>query len=157
MTQPIKHNQTIINELYAETASEQTMIFAIQAHNHIQTPNIKQVTHILTSYDEDYVNSTMHAAVYGFRAMHKKKIIFLVPSQEESIQIQNPQKFSSTAKSYKAAIHKSAYHISQNNRVYSGIAKHMQYVSLLTQIVEISIIHIPTTQIFQETTHSYLQ
>ena len=157
MTQPTKSNTPIINELYAETASEQVMIFAIQAHNHIKTPSNNKATHILSSYDEDYTHSVMHAAIYGFRAIHKKKVIFIVPSQEDEIQIQNPQRFSSTAKSYKSAIHKSPYHMSQSSRIYPGIAKHMQYVSLLTQITEVSIIHIPTTQIFQETTHSYLK
>lgn len=153
---PTKDNQPIISELYAETASEQAMIFAIQAHNHIQTPNKKDVTHVLASYDEDYTHSIMHAAVYGYRAMHKKRAIFLVPSQEDAIQIQNPQ-FSSIARSYKAAVHKSPYHISQSSRTYNGIAKHVQYISLLTQIQELSIIHIPITQIFQETTHSYIK
>jgi|GEM_PF-1351687 len=156
MHKPIKDNHSIISELYAETTSEQAMIFAIQAHNHIQIPQ-QHVTHILSSYDEAYVHSVMHAAVYGFRAMHKKRAIFLVPSQEDNIQIQNPQTVTSIARSYKAAIHKSPYHISQNSRIHSGIAKHIQYISLLTDVQELSIIHIPTTHIFQETTHSYLQ
>lgn len=157
MHKPTKNNTSIISELYAETASEQAMIFAIQAHNHIQIPEKKDVTHILASYHEDYIHSIMHAAVYGFRAIHKKRVIFLVPSAEDSIQIQNPQKFSSISRSYKAAVHKSPYHISQSNRTHNGIAKHVQYISLITDVQEISIIHIPTTQIFQETTHSYLK
>lgn len=154
---PTKDNQPIISELYAETTSEQAMIFAIQAHNHIKTPAKKEVTHILASYDEDYTHSIMHAAIYGYRGINKKKVIFLVPSQEDVIQIQNPQTFSSIARSYKAAVHKSPYHISQSNRIHSGITKHVQYISLLTQIQEMSIIYIPITQIFQETTHSYIQ
>jgi hypothetical protein len=157
MQKATKKNTSIISELYAETTSEQAMIFAIQAHNHIQAPEKREVMHILTSYHEDYIHSIMHAAVYGFRTIHKKRVIFLVPSAEDAIQIQNPQKFSSIARSYKAAVHKSPYHISQSNRTHNGIAKHVQYISLLTDIQEISIIHIPTTQIFQETTHSYLQ
>jgi len=157
MSQPTKHNTSIISELYAETASEQAMIFAIQAHNHIQTPSKKDVTHMLASYDDDYTHSIMHAAIYGYRAMNKKRVVFLVPSQEDTIQIQNPQTFSSIARSYKAAVHKSPYHISQSSRVHSGIAKHVQYMSLLTNIQELSIIHIPITQIFQEMTHSYIQ
>jgi len=128
MAQPTKDNQTIINELYAETTSEQVMIFAIRAHNHIQVPNQKKVTHVLSSYDEDYTHSTMYAAIYGFRAIHKKRVIFLIPTQDDTVKIQNPQKFSSIAKSYKSAIHKSPYYISQNNRIYPGITKHMQYL-----------------------------
>lgn len=157
MHKPTKHNTSIISELYAETASEQAMIFAIQAHNHIQIPSKKDVTHILASYDEDYVHSIMQAAIYGYRAINKKKAIFIMPTQEDNIWIQNPQTFASIARCYKAAVHKSPYHISQNSRIESSITKHVHYISLLTNIEEISIIHVPITQIFQETTHSYIQ
>lgn len=155
-SKPIQNNTVILQELYAETMTEQTILCAIQAHNVVQKPKTFEKNIMLLSYANDYKNSVLQCAAYGYWARTKKKCIFVLVDDSEDITIQNPRMIESLGKHFTSAIRSRSYKTSTNSRIHKGIQKHLAYITLLTTIDAVSIIHVPATLARESTTHEYL-
>jgi hypothetical protein len=145
--------------IYAETVAEQIMLATIQVQAHVKIPTKKSVEQMLLSYNNHHRNTILQCAAYWFRAKQKNNALFIQISENQECFIQNPANTDQIGRSYNPYIKQSTYPISDNSRISISVEKHLSYLWLLTQVENISILHIPADRLFDQsiidTIHEY--
>ncbi len=136
--------------LYAETTAQQIMLAAIQVPTHIQIPNKKHVKQMLLSYNNSHQDTILQCAAYGFWAKQKKNLLYIQITKNPECEIQNLENAYQQGRWHKAYITQSPHSISNNSRISSAIEKHLWYAWLMTDIQAVSILHIPTSKLFDQ-------